>query len=272
MNTIPPALDTATDVAPARVVNYFESAAAAERYAASRPSGHHHVLPLMAAVLADQLPVAQALDVGCGTGQSTVALLPYAWEVVGLDGSREMLAHALPQPRVRYVRGYAEALPFADGSFDLVSVSAAYHWFDQERFLSGAARVLRPGGCLVLYKAGSTGRLPDQPDFQLWRRDVLDVRYPKVSRNADALTATRAARFGFTEIARETCTHQAQYTLDEYVENLLTHSSLIRAIDGGHEPAVTARAWLRGELAPFFGRGRATFTHDSCIHLLRRQA
>lgn len=260
-----------TEHAPS-VVNYFESRAAAERYAASRPSGHSHVLELMRATLADELPVSRALDVGCGPGASTAALLPYAWEVVGIDSSSEMLAQAVRQPRIRYHKAYAEALPFADGSFDLVSASSAYHWFDQERFLAEAARVLQPGRWLVLYKAGSMGRLTNEPEFEVWRREVLKVRYPKVARNSDSLNPARAARFGFREIARETTTREARYSLDEYVENLLTHSSLIRVIEGGLEPAALARAWLRAELAPFFQPGRPVFTHDSSIHILQRES
>lgn len=259
-----------TDNGP-RVVNYFESRAAAERYAASRPSGHSHVLELMRATLADELPVSKALDVGCGTGQSTVALLPYAWEVVGIDSSAEMLAQAVRQPRIRYHKAYAEALPFAAGTFDLVSAGSAYHWFDQERFLAEAARVLQPGKWLVLYKAGSTGRMANQPEFDLWRREVLDVRYPKVARNSEALNPARAARFGFRELARETTTREARYSLDQYVENLLTHSSLLRVIEGGLEPAALARAWLRAELAPFFQQGGPVFTHDSSLHILQRE-
>ena len=181
-----------------------------------------------------------------------------------------MLAQAARHPRIEYRKGYAEALPVRSEDFDLVTVSSAYHWFDHERFLGEAARVLHVGGWFVLYKAGSTGRMADQGDFDRWRHEVLEARYPKVARNNERLSADRATRFGFVEITCETMSQQQRHTLDAYVENLMTHSSLIRVIDGGQEPVGVARAWLRDELAPFFPTGEAEVTHEAWIHVLKR--
>ena len=158
------------------VVNHFDSPDVAERYAGSRPRRHGRILSLMQRHLAGELPLAKALDVGCGPGHSTVALLPMARAVVGLDSSAFMLAQAERHPRIQYRKGYAEALPFRSGEFDLVTVCSAYHWFDQERFLMEAARVMRDGGYLALYKIGSTGRIANCPDFDVWRREVFRVR------------------------------------------------------------------------------------------------
>jgi len=253
------------------ISNYFAASAAAVRYAAHRPRNQSRVLELVAERLNDELPFERALDVGCGTGHSTVALLPYATSIVGLDSSAEMLAQAPAHPSIEYRKGYAEALPFRRESFGLVTVSAAAHWFDHERFLAEAARVLRPGGWLVLYKAGSMGRAIGQPLFDHWRQETLRLRYPKVARNNEGLTATAAAQIGFDEVVCETTLFQQIHTLDAYVENLLTHSSVIRVVDGGHEPIEVARDWLRRELAIFFPAGQAEFTHEVRIHLLRRK-
>lgn len=46
--------------------------------------------------------------------------------------------------------GPAEELPFPDGSVDLLTAASAAHWFDTERFLKEAARVLKPHGCIAL--------------------------------------------------------------------------------------------------------------------------
>ncbi len=254
------------------IVNYFAMPTAALRYAASRPSAHADVLGAMRLAMADALPVGRALDVGCGPGQSTMALLPYAAAIVGIDPSSAMLSQAPLHPRIDYRKGYAEALPFRSGDFDLVAVSSAYHWFDHEQFLREAQRVLRPHGWLVLYKAGSMGRIDGRPDFDRWRKDTLRARYPKVARNSEPLTAEVAAQFGFAEILCETFSHQRRHTLNSYVENLMTHSSVIRVVDGGHEPAGTAREWLHAELAPFFAEGEAEFTHEARIHVLKREA
>lgn len=253
-----------------QIANYFDSPAAAVRYATSRPSGHARVLEFLDRTLHPELPAGHALDVGCGTGMSTRALLPYANRVTGVDASSEMLAQAVRHPLIQYHKAHAEALPFRPDTFDLVTVSSAYHWFDADLFLAEASRVLQAGRCLVLYKAGTTGSATGQPGFDRWRREVLDVRYPKVARNHDRLMPNRAAVFGFTEVASEQTSHQRRYSLDDYVENLLTHSSVLRIVEGGYEPLPVARAWLRAELAPFFSIGEAEFTHTNYIHVLRR--
>lgn len=46
--------------------------------------------------------------------------------------------------------GPAEELPFPDGSVDLLTAASAAHWFDTERFLKEAERVLKPHGCIAL--------------------------------------------------------------------------------------------------------------------------
>ncbi len=251
-------------------VNYFDSATVAARYAADRPSGHARVLEILRTSLQHELPVNRALDVGCGTGHSTIALLPYAYEILGIDSSSEMLALATRHDRIDYRKAFAEALPFPPGYFDLVTVASAYHWFDHDRFLSEAARVLRPGGYLVLYKAGTTGHALGHPDFARWRREVLDARFPKVARNSEPLTAFRAQQHGFRELRCECLSHHQGHTLEEYVANLMTHSSIIRVVEGGLEPTAATGAWLRAELAPFFACGRADFEHEVRIHVLQR--
>ncbi len=257
----------ATDV---RIINHFNSQEAAARYAGNRPQSHGRVLGLVESILGAALPVERALDVGCGTGHSTVALLPLARSVVGLDSSRFMLAQAAQAPAIAYRSGYAEALPFARSSFDLVTVCSAYHWFDQEKFLQEAARVLRGGGWLVLYKVGSTGKIANNAGFDTWKREVFRTRYPKAQRNDEVLTEEKAIGFGFHDVARERLTHCVRHTLNEYVDNLLTHSSLIGAMDRQQESVAETRRWLRQELGPYFGQGSADFIHEDWVHLLRR--
>lgn len=250
--------------------NYFATPGTAARYAAHRPRSHGHVLAILAETMRDALPVTRALDIGCGTGHSTQALLPYARSVVGVEPLTEMLAQATLHPRIEYRRGYAEALPSRSGEFDLVTVSSAYHWFDQAAFLAEAARVLRTPGWLVLYKVGSMGRLPHCPEFDTWRRHVLRARYPKTEKHAQKLPTGEAESYGFVEVRCEIVPHQQTYTRDGYVENLLTHSRFIRAAGAASESITEVRAWLHHELAPFFPGGTADFTHETWIHVWHR--
>lgn len=255
---------------PRRAPNYFDSPGAAARYAAHRPAGQGSLLALLPRHLTGELPVNRALDVGCGTGNSTVALRPFAREVIGLDPSSFMLAQARRMDGVSYRKGHAEALPFGSGEFDLITVATAYHWFDQDAFLAESCRVLRPGGWLLLYKTGSTGSLPDNARFVLWWQNEFRLRYPKVARNEDPLDADRAAQFGFTEIVHQTGERRVEIELDEHVGNLLTHSSVIRGLARRGETVPEARAWLRSGLAPFFPGGSALVTFRDWLHLWRR--
>ena len=77
------------------------------------------------------------LDLGCGAGHVTYHVAPLAGEVVACDPSPQMLAVvaktavARELGNVRTAQGQAEALPFADASFDRVfSRYSAHHWGD----------------------------------------------------------------------------------------------------------------------------------------------
>ncbi|MCB9832994.1 MAG: methyltransferase domain-containing protein [Planctomycetes bacterium] len=100
------------------------------------------------------------LDLGCGPGHIPpliVARLPEV-RVLGLDAAstmlviaeRRRLASAAPE-RIEYRLGDAKTLPFADASFDgVVSNTVLHHIPDPLAFLAEAARVLRPGGLLLV--------------------------------------------------------------------------------------------------------------------------
>jgi ubiquinone/menaquinone biosynthesis C-methylase UbiE len=97
------------------------------------------------------LPGLSVLEVGCGTGYWLSILLERGLRVEGLDSSRGMLERASQRAGdARLVLGSAEALPYPVGTFDRICCINAFHHFgDKQRFLTEAARVLRPGGRLL---------------------------------------------------------------------------------------------------------------------------
>jgi SAM-dependent methyltransferase len=102
-------------------------------------------------VAAGDLEGRRTLDVGCGTGAFAVALAERGGKVWGVDRSPEMLAEAqAKQTRARFKEATAEALPFKDGWFERVVMRLSLHHLDRPRALREAARVLVPGGSLVV--------------------------------------------------------------------------------------------------------------------------
>ena len=100
----------------------------------------------------------RVLDVGCGTGyllRQIARQLPGAVDLAGIDAAPRMVEVAratLPaDPRLRFSTGFAERLPYPAGSFDVVVSTTSFdHWADQRAGLAECARVLTPGGHLVL--------------------------------------------------------------------------------------------------------------------------
>ncbi|XP_068099865.1 putative methyltransferase DDB_G0268948 [Hyperolius riggenbachi] len=95
-----------------------------------------------------------AVDVGCGTGQSTIILAPFFEKVLGTDISAAQIeeakkAHGLPN--VTFSACPAEEVPVGDASVDLLTACAAVHWFNIPKFLKEVDRVLKPRGCLAFY-------------------------------------------------------------------------------------------------------------------------
>ncbi len=94
-------------------------------------------------------------DLGCGTGQVTAALAPFVAQVIAVDRSNDMLAEARERVRdlanVDLRRGELEALPIQDSALDAATlILVLHHLPDPAEALAEAARVLRPGGRLLI--------------------------------------------------------------------------------------------------------------------------
>jgi ubiquinone/menaquinone biosynthesis C-methylase UbiE len=106
--------------------------------------------------LLPELAGRQVLEVGCGTGNISLALGRRGARVVGLDLSGPMLAAGKRQTSqlclpLAWIRGGAAALPFPKRSFDgVISILALDFMDDRPGVLREMVRVLRPGGFLLL--------------------------------------------------------------------------------------------------------------------------
>jgi len=100
----------------------------------------------------DRVTPGTALDAACGTGRHTRRLVELGHEVVGVDGSPEMLGIAkMSVPNAVFLEGDLYSLPLESASVDLVVCALALeHVADLHRAISDFGRVLRPRGRMVL--------------------------------------------------------------------------------------------------------------------------
>lgn len=161
-------------------------------------AGLHHRWRTLAAARAGVGPGGRVLDVATGTGDLALelaGLVAPGGTVVGSDFSEAMLACAQAKgakaaPGVlRFEWADAMSLPYADGEFDAATVGfGARNFSDLRQGLSEMARVVRPGGRVVVLELTTPTRLPLSAFYRLW----FDRVVPLLGR----LTAAVSARGG----------------------------------------------------------------------------
>ncbi len=152
--------------------------------------GKGHILEdtsdIRAALAGVTLPdKARVLDIATGGGHTALFFADQGHAVTASDISGSMLARLQTTATERGLaietrQHPAEALPYDDGTFDLVACRvAAHHFSSPSRFVREAARVLKVGGVFLLID-GSVA--DDEPEAELWMHRVEKFRDPSHSR------------------------------------------------------------------------------------------
>jgi SAM-dependent methyltransferase len=126
------------------------------------------------------------LDLAAGTGKLTRLLVSRFGRVVAVEPDEAMLdvlAEVVPEAETR--RGSGERIPLGDAEVDCVFVAEAFHWFASPEVVAEIARVLRPGGGLVL----------------LWNIQEQDVPLPEEADRALGEAIARGGEPGGAKIA-----------------------------------------------------------------------
>jgi SAM-dependent methyltransferase len=165
-------------------------------------------------------PGRDVLDLGAGTGKVTEVLLARAGvRVRAVDPDPAMLAQLRADfPSVDAREGSAERIPVPAVAVDAVVVGTAWHWFDPDAAEPEIARVLRPGGVLVVLWNGDD----DSVDWvRGYPRAMHTQERPPVGVTADSARPLHPA-FGFSEVRR--FANPVPTTIDGLVETIATHS------------------------------------------------
>ena len=147
-------------------------------------AGMHHRWRRRAVDLARVGPGSRALDVATGTGDLAIELAGRGAAVTGMDFAPAMLEIARAKaPEIAFEEGDALRLGYGDGEFDAATVGfGARNFGDLDRGLAEMARVVRPGGRVVVLEITTPQRPPLSWFFRFW----FDRAVPAFGRFADS--------------------------------------------------------------------------------------
>lgn len=135
---------------------YLSSADQAVLYNTFRPTPPQELINRIIDFLKHKstLSLETAVDIGCGSGQSTYVLAPFFKSVVGIDNCPEQINEAIKKSdknNVTFRIGGADVLDFPDSSVQLVTAGQCAHFFDMPKFYREVERILQKDGLLVIY-------------------------------------------------------------------------------------------------------------------------
>lgn len=143
-------------------IRLFEHAAHASLYSKYRPTYPKSVIETIASYVTNRGgSLGVALDVACGSGQSTFYLKDTFKKIIGVDISKAQLEEANSKCRAQNIHniqfrlGSAMELPVESESVDVVTTAQALHWLDIDGFFAECRRVLKHKGCLAVYGYGN---------------------------------------------------------------------------------------------------------------------
>lgn len=142
-------------------------------------------------------PPALVVDLGSGTGISTVPWSACARRVIGVELNPEMLRLARHAANTQYRRASAQRTGLPEGCADVVTCAQSFHWMEPDATIAEAARILRPGGIFAAYDY-------DWPPLIDWEVDGaflrvieasgVDPSRPEKAQHLERLVASRRFR------------------------------------------------------------------------------
>ena len=198
-----------------------------DTYAKFRPSYPDELFTFLASLCpAHDL----AWDCATGNGQAANSLTKYFNKVVATDASEAQLKNAKQNEKVTYKLALAEDSGIESSSADIVTIAAAIHWFDFEKFYKEVKRVLKPGGIIAAwtYNDASVNSAVDACEKKL-SDGILRDYCPKESQLVK--DRYRTIPFPFERIETPTFSYSRKTNLHDLEEYFKTWSATQRYID-----------------------------------------
>jgi ubiquinone/menaquinone biosynthesis C-methylase UbiE len=126
-------------------------------YDQARPAPPSALLDLLTQLIHMPHP-SLVVDLGSGTGLSTMLWGAHAMHVIGIEPNSDMRAHAINKIKahpsfahIQYQEGFAHQTGLPDACADIVTAAQSFHWMEPVPTLAEIARILRPGGLFAAY-------------------------------------------------------------------------------------------------------------------------
>ncbi|WP_420148572.1 class I SAM-dependent methyltransferase [Spirosoma sp.] len=180
-----------------------------------------------------------AWDCATGNGQVAGTLSEFFDQVEATDISDTQLARAVQKPNIHYQISSAEQTPFADQTFDLITVAQALHWFNVDKFHEEVRRVARPGAVIAEWGYGLVNLgLSDLDSIMLdfYRNRIGPYWDPQRKYVDDAYTTLP---FPFAKAQRAEFSIRRTWSLDRFLNYLRTWSAVRQYIHENEEDPTT---------------------------------
>jgi SAM-dependent methyltransferase len=210
-------------------------------------------------------------DIGCGTGISAELFLQNGNAVIGVEPNDNMRQAAerllLKYQKFRSVAGTAEATTLDAASVDYVVAAQAFHWFDVPRARAEFARILRPGGWVVLiWNSRRLDTTPFLRDYEsLLQRYATDYRQVN-HQNLDA--ALLSPLFAVGEFQLRKLYNEQQLDFDGLKGRVLSSSYMPKEGQPNHAAMIDELQRLFNDYAQ---DGRICIEYDTEIYFGRVQ-
>ncbi len=218
------------------------------------------------------------IDLGTGPGLLAIGFASYAGRVTAVDPEPAMLAAARKAAvragqAIDWIQGRAEDLPDGTGPFDVVTIGRALHWMDREALGPLFARLVKPGGAIVICGTSSArdGRNEWLDTYNEARRVWSDERLWSEAGKGDRthrelIAVLEPLGFHVAETVRVETTHEV--SVSDLAQRVLTFSSSSPAALGDRVDGMLSDVEAR--LSSFSHGGRVTEILISAADIIRR--